>query len=202
MGKISALVIIILAILALRSFPQIIFARQLISPTPSPHPYLISTFIPSPTMRPTVTPSPTPTPTPIPTVTPKIVLKNVEQGITMNSGNSPGNYILNQINDFRKANDLSQLNAESSTCNFAQVRAKEIVGNFNHDGFDSRVASKTFPFPSYSEIVENIAMNSDYEAVFEVWKNSSGHRDNLLKGLPNGCVASEGNYYVYIGWKP
>jgi len=148
----------------------------------------------SPDRRPTSTPAPTftPTPTTIPTNTP----------ISTPSTNSNSSDLLVQVNNFRTGKGLSPLTANDETCFFAKLRANEISSNFNHDGFRSRIDSNTLPYSSWSEVAENIAMNSDSNAVVPGWIDSPGHNENLSKSVPYGCVANSGSYYVFEAWAP
>lgn len=143
---------------------------------------------------PTPTPSPTPTliPTPIPTIEPSPVYVSKK----------PTYDLLQQINNFRTSKGLTPLITNSETCFFANLRSQEIISSFNHDDFRSRIDSKTLPYPSYSTVAENIAMNSDPNQVVPGWINSPGHNENISKDVPFGCVVGNGNYYVFEAWKP
>ena len=131
----------------------------------------------------TLTPSQTPSPTPI-------------------SPNKSASDLLQQINIFRSGKNLAALSANSETCFFANLRSQEIISNFNHDGFRNRIDSNSLPYPSYSLVTENIAMNSDPNQVVPGWINSPGHAENLLKDAPFGCVVGNGDYYVFEAWSP
>ena len=109
---------------------------------------------------------------------------------------------MNQINDFRSSKGLSPLSTDGYTCAFATLRAGEITGSFNHDGFTSRINSGSLPYPSYSNVAENIAMNSDQNAVVQGWIDSPGHNENMSKDVPYGCVGNSGNYFVFEAWRP
>lgn len=151
---------------------------------------------PSPTKMPTPSPTQKLTPTPTKSLTP-----------TPTAGSSAAldekqRYILDAINSYRGSQGLDKVSPEKNTCSFATIRAKEIVTSFNHNGFSNRANSKTLPYPSYSNVTENIAMNSDYKKVVTSWINSSGHAANMRANTPYVCVAYSGNYYAYEGWKP
>ncbi|KKU63368.1 MAG: hypothetical protein UX87_C0026G0010 [Candidatus Amesbacteria bacterium GW2011_GWA1_47_16] len=164
---------------------------------------LVSTLLSSfssrytlPRITPTITPLPSPTLiltsalTPSPTPTPVITTLNIPT------------YLLIAVNDYRRSQNLSEVTSEPYTCNFAKVRAGEISVSFNHDGFRSRIDSRTLPYPSYSRITENIALNSSYKAVVPGWINSPGHAANMQADTPFVCIQKYGNYYAYEGWKP
>lgn len=110
--------------------------------------------------------------------------------------------IMQKINEYRVQNGLYKVKTNQETCSFAQKRAQEIASSFSHDGFRSRFDNKTLPYASYSEVTENIAMTSDYKEVVNMWINSSGHAENMRRDTPFVCVAQNGNYFAYEGWKP
>lgn len=167
--------------------------------TPTPTKTLLvlptKTTTPTPTPTKTVVPSPTPTMTPTATPTPQIDQPN-------SSLTSIQEYILSEVNAFRKSHGKSEVTSEKYTCEFAIVRAKEITTDFSHAGFDQRVANKTLPYPGYSLVTENLAMTSDYTRVVQLWINSPGHRDNMLQDTPHICIAESGKYYAFEGWRP
>lgn len=166
---------------------------------------------------PTPTEAPTPTITPVPTkeVASQSPSPKPTQTTTQNSPaptqvstNVPastsdiGLTLMKQINDFRTGKGLSPFSTDGYTCAFAVTRAGEITGGFSHDGFSQRINSKTLPYPSYSSVAENIAMNSDPNAVVPGWINSPGHNENMSKNAPLACVGKSGNYYALEVWKP
>lgn len=164
-----------------------------------------------PTLTPSPTPSKAPTPTPIKTDILVYPSKNetsnsptVNQSQTSVSvlSQETGLPLIDQINQFRASRGKSPVATSSETCSFATTRASEIANSFNHDGFRNRIDSKTLPYPSYSTVAENIAMNSDPNKVVPGWIESPGHAENMLKDVPYGCVGSSGKYYVYEAWKP
>ena len=185
---------------------SIIAPSPIISPTGQTTP--IST--PRPSVKPTITiaisstPSQSPTALPTeelkekPTPTPSSNPNSVQQTQTSNIGLN----LMDQINNFRTSKGLSTLSTDGYTCGFALMRANEIVNGFNHDGFSNRISSNTLPYPSYSSIAENIAMNSDPNQVVSGWINSPGHNENMSKDVAYGCVGRSGDYYVFEAWKP
>lgn len=125
-----------------------------------------------------------------------------EEGLTLPANSSKEDFIMNEINNHRISKGLSKSQPDSSTCNFAKLRVDEISANFNHDGFTQRINNNTLPYPSYSQITENISVNSDYKMVASKWIESSGHAANMEKDTPFICVKSSGDYYAMEGWKP
>lgn len=163
----------------------------------------------APSKKPTPTPTLTPTPSPKPdenkdSETSSLGSSNISAQVSSQSNSVVvlGNSLIDQINQFRSSNGRSPISENNETCSFASTRSTEIVSAFNHDGFSSRVSSKTLPYPSYSQVAENIAMNGDASKVIPGWINSPGHAENMLKEVSFGCVRNSGNYYVLELWKP
>jgi uncharacterized protein YkwD len=150
-------------------------------------------------LTPTPTPSPTPTVTPVPPtpIPPKpTVAPTVAKASAPVVTNSTGDYLLAKVNEYRKSLGLYEVKSDSNTCDFANKRAGEIVGNFNHDGF------KNLPYPSVSKVTENIAMEPSRDDVVNAWINSAPHAENMRADTPFVCIGNSGNYYAYEGWKP
>lgn len=136
----------------------------------------------APTISPIIpTPSPTVAPSKIPIVT---------------------DFLLAEVNKYRKSNGLPLVQTDLQTCAFAQLRVSEIAGQFDHSGFRMRIENKSLPYPTYSEITENIAKNSNYKNVVASWASSLGHAENMRKDTPFVCVSQQGEYFAYEGWKP
>lgn len=145
---------------------------------------------------------PTPSPTPVPVQAQVVPSPTPASQMQLSSLGFEQEYIMKAINEYRKSNGLSDVKISGETCAFAKTRANEIANNFDHDGFTSRVNSKTLPYSSYSEITENIAKTSNYKEVVDLWISSPGHAENMRKNTPFVCVEKEGNFYAYEGWRP
>ena len=169
------------------------------SQKPQPSESLTPTNTPVPTNTPTPTIFIQPTSTPTPTPTPQ-TLESTE--IKQTGNPSVQEFIMQEINNYRITQGLSKVTTDSQTCSFARIRVEEVSASFNHDGFRSRIDSNSLPYPTYSKVTENIAMNSDYTKVVESWINSSGHAENMRQDTPFVCVEQKGNYFVYVGWRP
>lgn len=163
------------------------------NPTPT------TTPIPSPT--PSLSPTPSVTPTPTKTPNSPTPTKS-EETTSSNPSSDTALDLMKQINDFRAGKGLPAFTTDGYTCAFAVTRAAEIVGNFSHEGFRNRIDNKTLPYPSFTGISENIAMNSDPNAVVQGWIDSPGHNENLSKPHAHACVAKNGNYYAFLSWNP
>lgn len=111
-------------------------------------------------------------------------------------------FIMQALNDYRHTNGLGPVAINKYTCNFATTRAQEIMANFSHDGFTSRLNSHTLPYPNFSLVTENIAQTANYKDVVNMWANSSGHAANMRADTPYICVEYSGDYYAMEGWKP
>ncbi len=115
---------------------------------------------------------------------------------------SPTDHILNEINKFRESHGISRVTKENYSCDFANIRARELASSFTHDGFEQRKNNDLLPFPNWSNVTENIAMNSNYLRVIDQWTSSPGHAENILADTPHICVGKYENYFAMIGWKP
>jgi uncharacterized protein YkwD len=152
------------------------------------------------TLRIRRTPTPTPTKTPSPTPT-KQATPTPTAGASASTTDDKQTFIMNAINDYRKSLGLSAVKTDPYTCSFAKIRAQEITKGFNHDGFRNRINNNSLPYPSFTQVTENIAMTSDYKKVVTMWINSPGHAENMRRNTPFVCVESSGNYYAYEGWR-
>ena len=112
------------------------------------------------------------------------------------------NTLITQINEYRKTFNLTPVIENSDTCRFAQIRADEIVSTFNHDGFTNRIQTNNLPYTTWSNVVENIAMNTNADAVISIWKNSPKHAENMRANTQFVCVRNSGNYFAYEGLQP
>ncbi len=111
-------------------------------------------------------------------------------------------YIMKEINAYRASLGLSAVQTSDETCNFAKIRAHEIVTNFSHEGFHNRQKAGTLPYTHWTVTTENLAMTSDYKQVETLWKNSPGHAKNMRADTPYVCVIQYGKYFAYVGMKP
>lgn len=111
-------------------------------------------------------------------------------------------YIIKEINVYRASLKLKPVQANDETCEFAKIRAAEIVTNFSHDGFNRRREAGTLPYEHWTVVTENIAMTSDYRQVENMWQHSPGHAKNMRADTPYVCVMRHGKYFAYVGMKP
>lgn len=153
-------------------------------------------------LRPSSRPSPTPSTSPRTSPRATQFASSSPSPAASTTSDSVKTYIMQKINEYRNSKGLKNVQTDSYTCDFAKVRAKEITTNFTHDGFESRIAQKSLPYPSYRLITENIAMTQDYRDVVSLWINSPSHAANMEKDTPYVCVERSGNYFAYEGWKP
>lgn len=111
-------------------------------------------------------------------------------------------YIMKEINIYRASLKLKAVQTNDETCDFARIRAQEIVSNLSHDGFNRRAKAGTLPYAHWSVITENIAMTSNYKEVEKMWEASPGHAKNMRADTPYVCVVQHGKYFAYLGMKP
>jgi len=92
--------------------------------------------------------------------------------------------VLSQTNQFRKSKGLPELIIRNDLNEIAQKHSSDMAKgrvDFGHDGFEKRnaMASKKIK-PIYS-FAENVAYGArSGKEVVTMWKNSSGHRKNML----------------------
>ena len=92
--------------------------------------------------------------------------------------------VVAKTNDFRKANGLPSLQINDHLNELAQKHSEAMAKgstSFGHDGFDKRNARATASIKTLSSFAENVAYGPETAAqVVENWKNSAGHRRNML----------------------
>ncbi len=86
-----------------------------------------------------------------------------------------------QINDYRKANGLSELPVTSEAQSEADRRSKELISYYSHDGVGY----------GFGEIIGNGSIGSDF---ITAWKNSPPHNATMLR---EGSVAIAASVYEY-----
>ena len=91
--------------------------------------------------------------------------------------------VIRLVNKERKKKKLKELKKNEILCEFADIRAEELVENFSHtrpDGTKCFTILEGSRFEHYGA-AENIAMPyATPESVMKAWMNSSGHRKNIL----------------------
>lgn len=108
-----------------------------------------------------------------------------DQNTTTNQGISSGEQqMINLVNQSRKQNGLSALQADNQLSEIARIKSKDMIDKnyFSHN-------SPTYGSPfdmlknfgvSYIKAGENIAGNQTVEKAHEALMNSPGHRQNIL----------------------
>ncbi len=107
------------------------------------------------------------------------------------SGTNPGQDVVNQTNQFRKSTGLPPLIMREELNAIAQQHSVNMAAGkiaLGHDGFAKRNAMANQKISGLHDFAENVASgaNSAVEVV-TMWKNSAGHRRNML------------GHYKYIG---
>lgn len=190
----------ILVFLASIIFSTAVFANNLNlkKPTPLSVPFLKSSIEYEAVIKPENSPYPTYKPTLKPALGVFITPTPTSSSVPVENL-SIRDYMISQINEYRRSQGLSEVSADRNTCDFAKLRAKEISTDFNHDGFRNRIESNSLPYPSYRFVTENIAMNPDFKKVVTGWINSTGHAENMRKDTSLVCVEKYGNFFAYEG---
>ena len=101
--------------------------------------------------------------------------------------------VLKYTNQFRKSNKLPALVLHKDLNEIASQHSEDMAKGrkgFGHEGFEKRQSKVQKTFKPFNGIAENVAYGVEGgKEVVEIWKNSKGHRKNLL-----------GNYkYMGIG---
>tara|TARA_R110002126_G_scaffold75256_3_gene187633 strand:+ start:5628 stop:6197 length:570 start_codon:yes stop_codon:yes gene_type:complete len=109
--------------------------------------------------------------------------------------------LFEMINDHRVNLGLNALVFESTTYYYANLHTAYMIskGNTSHDNFTKRsenIAKRTDAI----FIAENVARNYDtIEEVFDAWKKSSGHRENIEGDYDYSAISiiqnSHGDFY-------
>ena len=101
--------------------------------------------------------------------------------------------VLHYTNKFRKSNRLAELKINAELNAIAQKHSENMAKGrvrFGHDGFDQRMKKARKAIGGMHTFAENVAYGArSGKEVVSMWKNSAGHRQNML-----------GNYrYIGIG---
>lgn len=101
--------------------------------------------------------------------------------------------VLKYTNQFRKSKGLPALEMRNELNAIARNHSEDMASgrrSFGHGGYDQRELKVKKIIKPYSAMAENVAYGArNGKEAFEIWKNSSGHKKNML-----------GNYkYIGIG---
>lgn len=107
-------------------------------------------------------------------------------------GNDLTDELLKYTNDYRKSKKLASLEMRADLNAIARSHSEDMANgrrNFGHSGYDQRVLRIKKIFKTCT-VAENVAYGANNaKEAFTIWKNSTGHRKNML-----------GNYkYIGIG---
>lgn len=98
-------------------------------------------------------------------------------------GSGMGDDVLKYTNEYRKSKRLSALVMRNDLNAIARRHSEDMANgrrSFGHGGFEQRV-SKVRKIFGTCNVSENVAYGArNAKEVFTVWKNSSGHRQNML----------------------
>ena len=108
-----------------------------------------------------------------------------------NDGNGLTNDVFSETNQFRKSQGLALLIMQDDLNLIAQKHSEDMASGlvpFGHDGFDKRNVLSGKKIANMHGFAENVAFGPvSGKEVVTMWKNSSGHRTNML------------GHYRYIG---
>jgi uncharacterized protein YkwD len=92
--------------------------------------------------------------------------------------------LLNQVNKFRTSKGLPELTLSEELNAIAQKHSENMAAGrvaFGHSGFAKRNAMAKAKLEDMSSYAENVAYGaSSATEVMTMWKNSAGHRRNML----------------------
>jgi len=174
------------------------------SPAPAPNPEP-QTPAPAPQPQPQ-TPSPTPSPQPAPE---KPAPKPQPQPEPVPSDNFSAmqKEMLGYINAARAQYNLAPLTLDTTLCNGAYLKSKDMAENnyFSHISptYGSPFAMMKSLGISYRTAAENIAKNTSVKVAHDAFMNSSGHRQNILgSGFSKVGLGfyQEGRYLYVTQW--
>ena len=98
--------------------------------------------------------------------------------------------LLKYTNEYRRSKGLSNLEMRTDLNSIARNHSEEMASGktgFGHNGYDKRVRKIKEIFKTCT-VAENVAYGANNaKEAFTIWRNSSGHRKNMLGG------------YKYIG---
>ena len=105
--------------------------------------------------------------------------------------------ILDRINDYRESEDLERLAYSGDLWRLAKDHAEDMNDRdeLDHDGFDDRMERSRSDY-----CVENVAAGgTTSKEVFEMWRDSAGHNENMLDSvIRRAAVAHKGAYSVFF----
>ena len=93
--------------------------------------------------------------------------------------------VLKYTNEFRRSKGLKTLEMRSDLNAIAHSHSEDMASGrcgFGHDGYNLRVSKvKKIIKPCDGYVGENVAYGArNGKEAFDIWKNSSGHRKNML----------------------
>ena len=123
---------------------------------------------------------------------------------------SPANQLVNDVlrytNDYRRSKGLKELIMKDDLNSLARKHSEDMASgklSLGHSGYDQRVAKVNKIYGTWM-VAENVAYGArDAKEVFKIWKNSSGHRKNMLgnykyTGIGTAADAKGSIYYTEI----
>ncbi len=92
--------------------------------------------------------------------------------------------VLSETNQFRKSNGLPEVTMRSELNSIAQQHSQNMASGkigFGHTGFEQRNAQAKKAIQNLHSFAENVAYGAtSAQQVVTMWKNSAGHRRNML----------------------
>jgi len=100
------------------------------------------------------------------------------------------------FNQYRRAHDLQPVLWDDTLCPLAEIRVREILTEWNHNGYLAKTNAFFERHPTYVVAGENLARNYRTTAeVMDAWDQSPTHQANLVKPVFNRvCFAVHENH--------
>jgi uncharacterized protein YkwD len=104
--------------------------------------------------------------------------------ISIKSNDGLNDEVLKYTNQFRKSKRLTVLEMRDDLNAIAQRHSEDMAKgrcSFGHSGFNERESQVQKIIQPFSAMAENVAYGATTgKAVVEMWKDSPGHRENML----------------------
>lgn len=105
-----------------------------------------------------------------------------------------GMVLLFQVNTYRADHKLPPLTISPQTCVLAMERLGDMKKEWSHKGFYRRLNESFFDGGYWGENLARYGMTP--EETVSAWDASPLHKANLLTPMDEGCIATDGTYWV------
>lgn len=107
-----------------------------------------------------------------------------------------------QVNLYRLQNNLTIAERSNDVCEVAEGRLKEIQDSYQHNQLQNFDLAYGIWSENLGRIVKNKGTSfENSQEILKEWIESPKHNANLLANLDTFCIATNGIYYTFIGYK-